>query len=129
MSAITESSGPVGHTAPSDRSSSKSGLHLARLAQGTETSDLLAALRRILRALSRRFEDGDIEQLTALVELRDDVERTITEAVHGLRHDPELPASWADLGRALGVTRQAAQKRYGHVGGSRRRGGQPGHLR
>jgi hypothetical protein len=104
-------------------------LHIARLAQGTETSDLLAALRRILRALSRRFEDGDIEQLAALVELRDDVERTVTEAVCGLRHDPTMPASWADLGRALGVSRQAAQQRYGHVGGARRRGGQPGHLR
>jgi hypothetical protein len=94
----------------------------------TDTDELVEACRRILGALSRRVGEGDMEDLRRLVMLRVDVERCIIGAVAGLRADPDLPASWSDIGRALGVGREAAYKRYGAAAdqaGLRRPGGQP----
>lgn len=92
----------------------------------SDTADYLVFVRRVLRGLSERVGSADLEALRAMVELRDDLEGCIAEAVKGLRHDADLPASWADIGEALGVGREAAYKRYGRVGGIRRPGGQPG---
>ena len=92
------------------------------------TDEYLRFVRRILRALSRRVGAADVDTLAEMVKLRDDLDRRITDAVAGLRHDTS-PASWGEIGRALRISRQAAHKRYGHVGGRRRPGGQPGHLR
>jgi hypothetical protein len=94
-----------------------------------DTSDYIAFVRRILAALERRVAHADIHALAQLVELQNDLARHVEAAVAKLRHDDESPASWSDIGRAFGITRQAAQDRYGHVGGSRRPGGQPGNLR
>lgn len=129
MSVSTESPGVAVPGDASDRSGINTGLNPNLPKRVTPIDELFLAARRILGALGRRFEDGDCTQLRELVEVRSMVETTITEAVRGLRHDPDLPASWADIGEALGVTAQAAQKRYGHVGGARRPGGQPAHLR
>ena len=102
---------------------------LLRLNREIDTDDLLAGIRRQVRSLSRRVGESDGVALATLVELRDEVEQGITDAIAGLRHDPAAPASWTEIGDALGTTRQAAQQRYGHVGGGRRPGGQPGNLR
>lgn len=77
-----------------------------------ETSEFASMLRRMIRAYSRRVADADDVDLAVMVSLRDELEAAIAAAVHGQR---ELHgASWADVARGLGVTRQAAQKRYGH---------------
>ncbi len=94
-----------------------------------ETGEYLVFVRRVLRGMSERVGSADIVALRGMVELRDELERSIEGAIRGLRHDPDLPASWDAIGQALGVTRQAAQQRYGTVGGARRPGGQPGNWR
>jgi hypothetical protein len=86
-------------------------------------------LRRCLRALSRNVGDADLVALAEMVELRDELEGNITDAIVRLRHDPVAPVSWSQVGRALGLKRRRAWQKYGKVGGSRRPGGQAGHLR
>lgn len=76
-----------------------------------ETADIVSHLRRQFRALSRRVSDGDPIDLAMMVGLRDELDAAIDAAVKGQR--ATHGSSWAELGQALGVTRQAVQKRYG----------------
>jgi hypothetical protein len=76
----------------------------------TENDEYAAFTRRILRAYARRIADGDIEALTRMTSLADDIETAIRNAVTGLR---DFGYSWAEIGSRLGVTRQAAQQRWG----------------
>ena len=70
-------------------------------------------MRRMLRAYGRRVGDADPEDLTELVALRAELDKAITVAIQGQRRNG---SSWADIGRGLGVTRQAAQMTWGrHV--------------
>jgi hypothetical protein len=80
----------------------------ARLA--TENDEYAAFARRILRAYARRIADGDIESLTRMTALADEIETAMQRAVIGLRG---YGYSWAEIGSRLGVTRQAAQQRWG----------------
>lgn len=76
-----------------------------------EAAEVAAAAARMMRALSRRAEAGDVQ---ALVCLRD-LDRTLgleqLRAAHGLnvQHD----YSWAEIGLACGISRQAAFQRWG----------------
>ena len=79
----------------------------------TENSEYAAFARRVLRAYSRRVAVGDVEALTGLISLADDINEAIDHAVHGLR---EAGYSWADIGSWLGISRQAAQQRWGRPG-------------
>ena len=75
-----------------------------------ETPEYAAMLRRMLRAYAVRVGDADDVDLAEMVGLRDELERAIEAAVWNQRRNHG--ASWADIGRGLGVTRQAAQMRY-----------------
>jgi hypothetical protein len=75
-----------------------------------ENDDYAAFARRVIRAYARRIAGGDIEALTAMTTLADDLDQAINEAVTGLR---EFGYSWAEIARPLGITRQAAQQRWG----------------
>jgi hypothetical protein len=86
-----------------------------------------AFVGRVLRAMQRRLAGGDIESLPDLVALHEETGRLVTESVHALRADPHR-YSWADIGRVLGISRQAAHDRF-RGDGARRPGGQPGDLR
>jgi len=66
---------------------------------------------RILRSYARRVAAGDIEALQQLVLLPSEVDAMTRTAVKGLRY---IGYSWADIGARLGVSRQAAQMRYGN---------------
>ncbi len=77
-----------------------------------ENDDYAAFTRRILRAYARRVADGDVEALTTLTGLASDVDAAIGQAVTGLRR---YGYSWAEIGARLGVTRQAAQQRWGQA--------------
>jgi hypothetical protein len=77
-----------------------------------ENPEFAAFIRRILRAAGCRVGDGDVEGLADLVALRFELDTAIADAVAGLR-SPKWAYSWADIARVLGVTRQAAQQRYG----------------
>jgi hypothetical protein len=75
-----------------------------------ENDEYAAFTRRVLRAYARRIAGGDIESLTAMTDLAESIETAIRDAVIGLR---EFGYSWAEIGSRLGVTRQAAQQRWG----------------
>lgn len=97
--------------------------------RAVENSAYAGFARRIIRAMARRVGAGDIAALPELVALRDELDGFIEDAVRDLRSEAGGSHSWAELGDVLGVTRTAAQKRWGHVGGARKVGGQPGNLR
>lgn len=69
--------------------------------------------RRELRALVAKADDP--EGFAVAVEIAAELERALCDQAHRLRqpvgHSPGF--SWADLGRALNVSRQAAQQRFG----------------
>ncbi len=69
-----------------------------------------AFTRRVLAAYSRRVATGDVDALTAMTALSADIDTAIAQAVTGLRG---FGYSWADIAARLGVTRQAAQQRWG----------------
>lgn len=66
--------------------------------------------RRVLRAYSRRIATGDVEGLVDLIDLSSQIDNAIHQAVRGLR---EFGYSWTEIAARLGVTRQAAQQRWG----------------
>lgn len=75
-----------------------------------ENGAYAAFARRIIRAHGRRIATGDVEALADLVRLSLDVDDAIQAAVVGLR---AFGYSWAEIGQRLGITRQAAQQRFG----------------
>ncbi len=110
---MTASSGQPSHgqTRPSPAGNSVNDvLTPKRRRPVTENSEYAAFARRILRAYSRRIAVGDVESLAHLISLADDINDAIQQAVNGLR---AVGYSWAEIGTRLGVTRQAAQQRWG----------------
>lgn len=82
-----------------------------------ENDDFGAFFLRILMAFRRRVARGDIEALTALWEARTELDREIHAAVSGLRaHD----WSWSEIGKRVGMSKQAAQQRWGQPSGGDR---------
>jgi hypothetical protein len=80
------------------------------MAKTVENNEFDAFVRRIVRAYARRVAAGDIEALTALHQLSSTLDAATADAVQGLR---AFGYSWADIATRLGVTRQAAQMRWG----------------
>jgi hypothetical protein len=75
-----------------------------------ENDEYTAFLSRAIRALARRVSGGDIDAITDMAKLSGDLDDAIRQAVTGLR---SKGYSWAEIGTRLGVTRQAAQQRFG----------------
>jgi hypothetical protein len=73
-----------------------------------ENDEYSAFVRRILRACARRVGGGDVEALTLMTSLADEIDAAMAEAVKGLR---AYGYSWAEIGSRLAITRQAAQQR------------------
>jgi hypothetical protein len=82
-----------------------------RRSRRVENDEYAAFAWRVLRAYSRRIAAGDIDALTGMADLAAEIDTAMAEAVTGLR---EQGYSWADIGTRLGITRQAAQQRWGH---------------
>lgn len=78
-----------------------------------ENDEYAAFLRRAIRAFGRRIAAGDIDALGDAAFLSAQLDAAIKTAIAGLR---ARGYSWADIGRQLGVTRQAAQQRWGTSG-------------
>lgn len=76
-----------------------------------ENDEYSEFVRRIFRAYARRIASGDIDALAGMVSFTADIEGTIQQVVTKLREQHGY--SWADIGLRLGVTRQAAQQRWG----------------
>ncbi|MGW4292785.1 hypothetical protein ACWEH1_06990 [Micromonospora chersina] len=75
-----------------------------------ENDQFAAFARRVIRAHGRRVATGDVEALRDLVALSTNLDQAIGEAVLGLR---AFGYSWAEIGQRLGISRQAAQQRWG----------------
>jgi translation initiation factor IF-2 len=75
-----------------------------------ENDEYSAFVRRVIAAYSLRVAAGDIDAITEMARLADDLDTAIHDAITGLR---QRGYSWADIGTRLGITRQAAQQRWG----------------
>jgi hypothetical protein len=76
-----------------------------------ETDDYAAFVRRVVASYGRRVgHAGDVDALAGLVALGDEIEAATQNAVTGLRGHGY---SWAEIALRLGITRQAAQQRWG----------------
>jgi hypothetical protein len=75
-----------------------------------ETDAYGAFSRRVIRAYSRRVGSGDIDNLAGLIHLAGELNDHINTAVAGLR---EAGYSWAEIAARAGMSRQAAQQRWG----------------
>jgi DNA-directed RNA polymerase specialized sigma24 family protein len=75
-----------------------------------ENDEYAAFLHRVIRAYSRRVATGDIEAITAMAALADELQDATRQAITGLR---QFGYSWADIAARLGITRQGAQQRWG----------------
>jgi len=92
------------------RSGVNSRLTSKRPTRVIENDEYAAFLRRAIRAYSRRVAAGDIDAITTMTALATDLDRAISQAITGLR---AIGYSWADIALRLGITRQAAQQRWG----------------
>src|SRR5918998_386167 len=90
----------------------KPGLTRRRQRRVVENREFDAFVRRVLRAYARRVAAGDVEALALLAGLSSEVDAVTRLAVAGLRKSP-YSYSWSEIGDRLGVTKQAAQMRYG----------------
>lgn len=68
-------------------------------------------IRRMVRSLSRRAEHGDLQAIVELRKLDAVVALETLRAVHALNVGHGY--SWAEIGLAAGMTRQAAHQRWG----------------
>lgn len=75
-----------------------------------ENDQYAAFAHRVVRAYARRVGAGDVEALAPMLDLSRSLDQAISTAVLGLR---EFGYSWAEIANRLGVTRQAAQQRWG----------------
>jgi hypothetical protein len=105
-----------GHATPSRPGCSdgpdtvKNPLTPGRAGRVVENDEYAAFVRRVLRAYARRVATGDVEALTLMTDLAAEIDTAISQAVTGLR---AFGYSWAEIGSRLGITRQAAQQRWG----------------
>jgi hypothetical protein len=104
--------GPSPQASPAGPDTVKATLTSKRAGRLVENDDYAAFARRILRAYARRVADGDVEALTLMLGLSAEIDTAIGQAVTGLR---AFGYSWADIGSRLGITRQAAQQRWGQA--------------
>jgi len=75
-----------------------------------ENTDYAGFVHRVLKAHGRRVAEGDIEGLTELVELAEQLDAAITTAITGLRN---AGYSWTDIAQRLGITKQAVHQKWG----------------
>ena len=75
-----------------------------------ENDEYAAFIRRVIRAYSRRIATGDIDAIADMAAAADHFDNAIADAITGLR---ATGYSWAEIAARLGITRQAAQQRWG----------------
>ena len=81
-----------------------------RRREDVENDAYLVFVARVITAAGKRVATGDVDALPDLAQLFFDLDAALITAVHGLR---EFGYSWEQIASRLGVTRQAAQQRWG----------------
>lgn len=77
-----------------------------------ENDEYAGMMRRMLLGWFRRCADGDPADLTDLLDASRLLDQGIRSAVQGQRL--RFGTSWTEIGAAAGITRQAAQQRWGN---------------
>lgn len=75
-----------------------------------DLGEYFGMVRRSIRALGRRVPQNDVSDLILLAATIDIAKHALTDAVNDLR---DAGMSWEQIGDALGVSKQAAEKRFG----------------
>ncbi len=78
-----------------------------------ENEAFAAFALRIIRAHGRRVAAGDPEDLATMLACHKEMTAAISLAVRTAR--AELGWTWADVGRAAGITRASAHERWGRA--------------
>jgi len=99
-----------GGVEPGRRSSVKAMLTPNRRRRAVENDEYARFVRRVVRAYARRVAGGDIDALADMTGLATELDEAIAQAVIGLR---ETGYSWTEIAARIGVSRQAAQQRWG----------------
>lgn len=82
-------------------------------------AETLACIERLLAAIPKRvdFDEVDLPDVARMAGLHAKVEASLAATIRGLRKQRDWrdkpTTSWGDVGRALGITRQTAQERFG----------------
>jgi len=108
--ALDHGCGPARYPLAGGKNTVKARLTANRARRVVENDDYGAFARRILAAYARRVGSGDVEALAQMTALAEELDTAIGQAVTGLR---QAGYSWAEIGLRLGITRQAAQQRWG----------------
>lgn len=106
---LTTANHPTGAGERAGRSSVKTRLTPNRRRRA-ENDEYASFIRRVSRACTRRVAAGDADALADMTGLATELDEAISEAVSELR---QAGYSWAEIACRLGVTRQAAQQRWG----------------
>ncbi len=96
----------------STRSNVKASLTPRRRGRVVENDQYAAFVRLVIAAYSRRAAAGDIDAISDMTGIAAELDEAISQAVTGLR---AAGYSWADIAARLGVSRQAAQQRWGRA--------------
>jgi ribosomal protein S20 len=75
-----------------------------------ENESYFGMMRRCIKACGRRISEGNVEDIGVAIDLITEFEHVLAEGVAKLNAEGE---SWARIGDAAGITRQAAQQRWG----------------
>lgn len=94
----------------------------------TTDEEYRRSLWRLIANYGRRIREGGTGILADAVALRDALDQVIDAGVDDCRGGT-WSASWTEIGAATNMTKQAAQQRWGSLGGARKPGGQPSSLR
>ncbi len=94
------------------RSNVKASLTPKRRARVVEKDQYAAFIRRVIAAYSRRIAAGDIDTISDMTSIAAELDDAISQAVTGLRASGY---PWADIAARLGMSRQAAQQRWGRA--------------
>jgi len=78
----------------------------------SDHAEFIAFSRRIMRALSTRLGQADPEDLAEMIELSRTLDSAIGAAVRAQRANG---FSWTEIAAPLGISRQAAQQRWGKL--------------
>lgn len=77
----------------------------------TETSEFPDMMGRMLRAWTRRVAEADTYDLREMADVIGHNAVALWDAVLRNRETQDPPWSWAEIGDALGIKRQAAQQK------------------
>lgn len=75
-----------------------------------ETEEYLGMVHRVLAALGGRVGDADLAMFAGLAGLAGVVDELLVGTARRLHDDHGY--SWTEIGRSLGITRQAARQRF-----------------